>query len=332
MLLSEERWSSAHLPAARQLPGFQEVLDRTHFHWGLRGDKSGSYQAKVRRRAIDDFVFTQIIADPVAGFRTADDVRRGKDDYFCLLYFDQGNCRLQQGRNECHIGTNSIAIWDSTRPAMFENDVTLHQASILIPHRTAKVIVPGIEDMCGLSVDGGNGLGMILLSHLRQIHQTIDNVDPRDRPAVLRATVELVAAAFRPEPERLAGTAFRRALLNRVQDHIVAHIDDPLLSAASVAAAFRFSPRYLHRLFEEFDVTVGAWIRKRRLAVSRSDLASRAMAGYSITQIAMRRGFADASHFSHAFKAEYGMSPRDFRRLALESGDGGHPGPGDATV
>ena len=303
MLLSEERWSSASLPPPRQLPGFQEVLDRTHFHWSLAGADKERYGAKVRRRAINDFVFTQVVCDPIAGFRTVDDVM------------------LQQGRNESVVRRDIISVWDSTRPAMFENTRELHQLSILIPHRMATTIVPGIEDMCGLSVDGSAGLGSILLSHLRQIHKTVETVDPQDRTAVLRATVELLAAAFRPEPDRIAGSAFRRALLGRVQEHILAHLDDPALSAATIAAAFRFSPRYLHRLFEEFGVTVGTWIRERRLMAARSDLASRTMAGYSITQIAMRHGFADASHFSHAFRDAFGLSPRDYRQTAARAAD-----------
>lgn len=319
MLLSEERWSSASLPPPRQLPGFQEVLDRTHFHWSLAGADKERYGAKVRRRAINDFVFTQVVCDPIAGFRTVDDVKRGEDDYFCLLYFEEGECLLQQGRNESVVRRDIISVWDSTRPAMFENTRELHQLSILIPHRMATTIVPGIEDMCGLSVDGSAGLGSILLSHLRQIHKTVETVDPQDRTAVLRATVELLAAAFRPEPDRIAGSAFRRALLGRVQEHILAHLGDPALSAATIAAAFRFSPRYLHRLFEEFGVTVGTWIRERRLMAARSDLASRTLAGYSITQIAMRHGFADASHFSHAFRDAFGLSPRDYRQTAARA-------------
>ncbi|MBL0768806.1 helix-turn-helix domain-containing protein [Sphingopyxis sp. XHP0097] len=319
MLLSEERWTSASLPPPRQLPGFQEVFDRTHFHWGLSRAGSDAYHAELRRRAIDDFVFTDIVCDPVTGYRTHDDVRRGADDYFCLLYFDEGNCLLRQGRNESVVRRDTIAVWDSTRPAMFQNSDQLHQLSIMIPHRMAKTIVPGIEDMCGLTVDGSAGLGAILLSHLRQIHRTVDTVAPQDRAAVLRATVELVAAAFRPAPERLAGTSFRRALLNRVQDHIVAHLGDPSLSAATIAQAFRFSPRYLHRLFEEFGVTVGTWIRERRLQSARADLADHASAHLNITEIAMRHGFADASHFSHAFRGAFGMSPRAWRTEAARS-------------
>jgi AraC-like DNA-binding protein len=318
MLTSEERWSSAAIPPPRQLPGFQEVFDRTHFHWGLKSDAEDGYYADVRRRTFDDYVFTSIVCDPVTGFRTVDEIKRGSDDYFCLLYFEAGNCVLRQGRNETMVRRDTIAIWDSTRPAMFASDEQLSQQSILIPHSVAKTVVPGIEDMCGLSVDGGSGLGAILLSHLKQVHGTIESVAVEDRPAVLRATVELIAAAFKPRIDTPASTAFRRALLGRVQDHILANLDDPALSPTSIAEAFRFSPRYLHRLFEEFDVTVGGWIRRRRLLAARGDLASPAVGMLSVTEIAMRRGFADASHFSHAFKAEFGLSPRDYRRVARE--------------
>lgn len=307
------------MPPRRQLAGFQDVLDRTHFHWGLRRGESGAYHAKVRRRAFDNFVFTHIVADPVAGFRTGDDVKRGIDDYFCLLYFEEGNCLLRQGRNESVVRRNSIAIWDSSRPAMFDCDSRLRQLSILIPRETGKVMVPGIEDMCGLAVDGERGLGAILLAHLRQVHQMIDTIEAADRPAVLRASVELIAAAFRPDGRNEGSTSFRRALLGRVQDYIVDNLCDPGLTPGSVAGAFRFSPRYLHRLFEDSDVTVGGWIRKRRLMAARADLASPQRASLSVTEIAMRHGFADASHFSHAFREEYGMAPRDFRRRAIEA-------------
>ena len=76
MLLTEEKWTSAHLPPPRQLPGFQEVFDRTHFHWGLSKGSGEPYEAQVRRRAINDFVFTYILCDPVTGYRTIDDVKR----------------------------------------------------------------------------------------------------------------------------------------------------------------------------------------------------------------------------------------------------------------
>lgn len=316
MTVNEEFWHSGALPPARQFLGFQEVLDRTHFHWGLKSPQPDTYQAKVHRRSVDEYVLTHIVADPMSGKRTVSDIQRGIDQHFCLLFLEAGDIELRQGRNVSQLHTGSVALWDGSRPAEFYASTPVRQLSVLIPQQTATTIMPSIEEVCGLSVDGNHGLGAILLSHLRQLHQTIHEVAPSDRPAVMHATVELVSASFRPNNLITRGSAWRRALLQKVQDHILAHLGDPGLGPQTIAAHFHFSPRYLHRLFEEFDYTVSDWIRKRRLLAGRADLADPAHDAEGITQVAMRYGFCDAAHFSRAFKEEFGLSPRDFRQSA----------------
>jgi AraC-like DNA-binding protein len=314
MSVNEEFWHSGVLPPAKQFRGFQEVLDRTHFHWGLKSPQPDLYQAKVLRRCVDDYVLTHVVADPLSGKRSVSDIHRDTDQHFCLLFLEAGDIELRQGHNVSQLHTGSVALWDGSRPAEFHASTPVRQLSVLIPQRIATTVMPGIEAVCGLSVDGNHGLGAILLSHLRQLHQTIHEVEPTDRPAVLRATVELASAAFRPNNLITSGSAWRRALLQNVQDYILAHLGDANLGPQSIAAHFRFSPRYLHRLFEEFDYTVSDWIRKRRLLAGQSELADPARDAEGITQIAMRYGFCDAAHFSRAFKGEFGLSPRDFRQ------------------
>lgn len=316
MLLNEEQWSSSSLLPGKQFGAFQEVLDRTHFHWDLRGKKGSPFQATVRRRAVNNFALTNVVCDSVVGSRSASEIKRHEDSYFCLWYLGDGLCHFRQGKNETVIRKDHISVWDSTRPADFNIQGVFNQVSILIPHEIGKMLVPGIEDICALSVDGTSGLGALLLSHLKQVHARVEDIDPQSRGAVLRATVELMGATFRPSLDTATSSKFRRVLLSRVQDYILANLGDPGLSAASIAAAFRFSPRYLHRLFEEYDVTVGTWIRKRRLEACRAELADTSTIASSITDIAMRFGFADASHFSHAFKNEFGLSPRSYRDCA----------------
>lgn len=315
-----ETWTTRGLPGRQQFRNFQEVFERTHFHWDLKGDCAESYHGSIVRRHFDDYVFTHIEADPLAGRRTADDIKRGDQPYFCLLYLEAGQSHLAQGANECDLTPGSIALWDSTRPAFFDAKSTLHQFSLLIPHRTAKLALPGIEDLCGMQVRGDRGMGALLMSHLKQLHSTIDSIDARDRPAVLRATVEMAAATFRPTTEALSGTAFRRSLLARVQEYVIANLSDPGLGPQTIASAFRFSPRYLHRLFAEFEMTVCEWIRQRRLARARVDMETRGLDALSITQIAMKNGFSDSSHFSRSFRAEFGSSPRDWREASKAQG------------
>ncbi|MFC7657735.1 helix-turn-helix domain-containing protein [Pseudonocardia benzenivorans] len=75
--------------------------------------------------------------------------------------------------------------------------------------------------------------------------------------------------------------------------------------------------RTLHSAFEDSGESVAALVRRTRLARCREDLEE-PTAG-SVTEIAFRWGFSDATHFSHVFKREYGMSPRDVRRAAREA-------------
>ena len=313
MIRHGETWSTTNIPSNRQFHSFQEVLDRTHFHWALKGAQKGPYMAHVARRSIDDFVFTRVVADPVMGRRSLESIRQDKEPYFCLLYFEEGRVDFQQGANTSRVGKDTVCLWDSTRPAFFEQHERSCQVSILFPHKAALSAVPGIEDLCGASVDGSTGLGSLLLSHLKRLHASIDTIADEDRPAVLRATMELVGAAFRPELPMARNSGFRRALMGRIQDYMASNLHDPGLSASSIAAAFRISPSYLHRLFKEIDVSVGEWIRKRRLQAARQALAPSASTKLAVTEVAMRFGFSDASHFSHAFKREFGIAPIDYR-------------------
>lgn len=62
-------------------------------------------------------------------------------------------------------------------------------------------------------------------------------------------------------------------------------------------------------------VSLGEWIRTRRLEECRREPASPAGRHRTIASVAHGWGFADATHFSKAFKREFGLSPRAWRDL-----------------
>ncbi|MFD5128729.1 helix-turn-helix transcriptional regulator [Streptomyces olindensis] len=105
------------------------------------------------------------------------------------------------------------------------------------------------------------------------------------------------------------------ATLVRVQDHIRRHLCDPDMSPAGIAAAHFMSVRYPHKLFEQEGVTVGEWIRTQRLERCRRDLLR--SPGHAVATVARRWGFVSPSHFNRAFRAAYGMPPREWRRHGL---------------
>lgn len=102
------------------------------------------------------------------------------------------------------------------------------------------------------------------------------------------------------------------AVVRRAIEFIDAHLDDPTLSVASIAADSCVSPRHLQRTFAGSGTTVTAVIRERRLERAKAHLVSRR--DVPISHVAHRWGFADLAHFSRLFKAAYGEAPSVYRR------------------
>lgn len=112
--------------------------------------------------------------------------------------------------------------------------------------------------------------------------------------------------------------SWRSDLFRAAVDHIESRLSDVDLAPDGIAAAQNISTRTLHRLFEREGVTLGAWIRTRRLEQCRAELVDPIHSGTSVSAIGARWGLWDAAHFSRLFKAAYGASPRAYRQQALD--------------
>jgi AraC family transcriptional regulator len=102
------------------------------------------------------------------------------------------------------------------------------------------------------------------------------------------------------------------ARINRVIDHIDAHLAEPL-DLHALADVAHFSAWHFHRLFQAFaGETLGERVRRRRLEVA----ATRLLKAPPVTalSIALDVGFGSAEVFTYAFKAHFGVTPSAWRR------------------
>lgn len=106
-------------------------------------------------------------------------------------------------------------------------------------------------------------------------------------------------------------------LLLLIQDYIATNIAQRDLTPQLLAEVHGISVRQMHRLFSNAGTTVGEWIRNCRLERCAAELGDRLQSALGITEIAYRWGFNEAAHFSRAFKARYGLTPREYRYKAL---------------
>ena len=110
----------------------------------------------------------------------------------------------------------------------------------------------------------------------------------------------------------------RHALALRIQAFIHQRLGDPGLCPGTIAAAHQISLRYLYKIFHEQGVTVAAWIRQQRLEHCHRDLADPYLAPLPVYAIATRWGFTNSAHFSRAFRAAYGVAPKEYRDITAQ--------------
>jgi AraC family transcriptional regulator len=107
------------------------------------------------------------------------------------------------------------------------------------------------------------------------------------------------------------------ARINRVLDHVSAHLAEPL-RLRELAAIAHLSPFHFHRVFGAMTgETVSRAIQRLRLERAAGQL--RDLPAKPITDIALDCGFSGPSAFARAFREAFGKSPGEWRRARLES-------------
>jgi AraC-like DNA-binding protein len=200
-------------------------------------------------------------------------------------------------------------LWDGTRPGAFTNiSPTAHQ-TLMIPRERLRAVMPNYEVAIGY-LQQSNPAVRLLTQYLETLASLASGLDEAAQLTVADATIDLVCAALgaslsdRPH-------ALRLVLLTQARRYIDAHLSDPDLSPPNVARAHAVSVRTLHEAFEAAGESVSELIRRQRLRRAYVDLSQ--SADDQVFTVAQRWGFQSASHFSRAFRREFGVSPRDVR-------------------
>lgn len=111
--------------------------------------------------------------------------------------------------------------------------------------------------------------------------------------------------------------ATRMNRIERVLAYIHTHLDQPLL-VSELAAKSCWSRWQLQRVFsEQTGMSVAHYVRELKL----SDAAKQLLTGQRrIIDIALSCGFTSEANFSRAFRQQYNMTPREYRRRAIMDG------------
>jgi AraC-like DNA-binding protein/CheY-like chemotaxis protein len=158
----------------------------------------------------------------------------------------------------------------------------------------------------------------MVASHVAHLVADADRLsaDPA-APALGTASIELARALLTSaaHTERHAAAALSETLLTQVRGYVRQHLADPDLRPATIAAAHNVSLRYLYKVCARADFSLEQWIIGQRLHGAREELLQPHSRHRTIAAVARRWGFSDPTHFSRRFRAAYGVTPSEWRRI-----------------
>ncbi|MER8222552.1 helix-turn-helix domain-containing protein [Streptomyces sp. NPDC094143] len=179
-----------------------------------------------------------------------------------------------------------------------------------------------LDRVLGATVPGRGHPGALVSDLLSAFATEAQSPRPLIGDRLTRSALDLVAVLvmelLETEPAREASRAERAGseMLSRIRAYIDRRLMEPDLSPGSIARAHHISVRYLHKLFRNDGITVGQWVRQRRLDSCRRELSRTRSRGVTVAAVANRWGFSSPAHFSRTFREAYGMTPSQWQALA----------------
>ncbi len=254
--------------------------------------------------------------------RTKRHIAADRSTDFVFVAVKSGTLAMRQFDRDCSIPAGSFALHYTGAPFCYAHD---EPASVLCVNVPATYFASWLFDptrVCAVPQSGGAGLGKVTLDFLRSVADEVERIADEAGSRCAAQLIQLLEILFetRYADRPVGGSAVRTALFRRAKDVVDTHLRDPDLSPTKVAESMQISVRYLHRIFQDAETTVGDMIRERRLNTCRERLEDRRYAHVSLKQIASSAGFRNQAHFAHAFRNQFGTSPSDHRQRAMPMG------------
>jgi AraC-like DNA-binding protein len=229
-----------------------------------------------------------------------------------LIYLElEGRCDNDWAGRRGRVEPGDVQIVDYARP--FHSVTTDYKNLIVILARESVPAALLALEPHGLVFPRGSGAARLIGAAMQDLFAQAGDLTVSEGEAAIEGIVALTTAFARA---RLAGKEADHVKSKRkaALDYIDAHLGNGQLGPDEIAKAVHISRASLYRLLAA-EGGVRAVLLKRRLDQAMRFLLADNTEERSLTEVAGRCGFAGTTQFSRAFRARFGMPPRQYRAL-----------------
>jgi AraC-like DNA-binding protein len=308
-----ESFSTRGLPAPRKIAYWNALNSEAFAAMEITPRDVAAFDGDLRREPIGPLTLMDVQSDAVRIRHTRSHVARVSTPSYLLLTPLRGDFQMQlEHQPPRRVATGEYCLLDHGQPYELQHGDAVRVLCLDMPRTALDALLPRPRTAVGRIMRADTSLSRLLAVLLREIAgELAPGTAAPCAPALAQGLLGFVAAAYSAEAdESLTATEARcRALFACID----ARLQDPELLPADIAREAGISPRRLRALLAAGGESFCAYVLRRRLERCAGLLRDVRWRGCSITEIAFRSGFNNATHFGYAFKKRYGCTPREFR-------------------
>ena len=300
-------WSTDAVQGRERFAYWRDAVCRAVFGISIEAPPE-HFSARIAARSAGPLRFAISDTTGYELVRSARDIDSAPSDHYSIYLQLSGRSLSTLHDQPLCLGPNDVAFYDGTKPIRAVHSG--RRAIAVVPRPMIDLRAPWLRRRKPHKLPASPYLNLAR-RHLLQLSAPDASLSETEAILLTENLCNLVALASASgiETSRLEPDLQIQAILVFCRQNL----HDPDLSPQRVADRFRMSVRTLHARFSQIGQTFGRWLLEARLEACGAALRDVHQCNLNISEIAYRMGFNDLSHFNKAFRARFGMTPRDWR-------------------
>ena len=310
-----ERLDTRDIAADMRVETWRDVMSNLCCPMTCESDRGEEFRGRVRAQDLGTVGLRHMWSDPYRGRQTRQTLAGAKQNLYVLTAATGGAFSMSQYGRKVSLDGGNATLHSTMDELEFVHTRPSSAFIMTIPAERLRQRLAIPEEFCAVPIVREGPAASVFFACLSSVADQVHRLDEATREGLAERLIDLLATAIEADlASEISVSSVRAHHLRRVKTYLMANLHRTDLSAKSVAAVLGLSVRYVHDLFRDEPVTIGAFLRQHRLTRVRNALAGHQFSSLTIAEIAYRHGFHSSSHFATCFKDEFGCSPKQWRQ------------------
>lgn len=310
------RFSTDSVRPSERVKAWQAAVHDACVPMTLAIDKDADrFSGEILSREIKDLCLSLVQANHHIARHDKSQIARTEGDFLLVSMQIAGEGYLEQEDRYTKVDAGEFVVYGSDRQYQWTIPRSFRQLVARVPRHLLQHRLDFSDRCTGRAISCKAGLGRIAFDYLSSLFEQAETLAPEHRQMLLDSSVDFIATAIATQFDHQIGlrTNLQSLHLKQACRFIDDHIKDPGLGPEMIARSMGISVRYLHHLFQTNETSVNRHVLLERLAGCARAMSHPKHAKTSISAMAFDWGFNSSAHFSRVYRAEFGVTPREYK-------------------